>query len=125
MNWNPDFTAPGEIRHGSFTRFVDGFHELFPSAPARSYVMLSAYSPNMYNTEETKFFIRSCGKRDGHHSFMGELRLSTTDRHHVVNALPMLERIGSPIEREDKSYGLLVLKTSKLDSADDLIELAR
>lgn len=36
----------------------------------------------------------------------------------------MLERLGGPVEREDKSYGLLVLKTPKLDSASGLMDVA-
>lgn len=123
-NWNADYSAPGLIPLGNYARFLDGVDRLFPNAPAQSYISLYAYNPNPNMPEETKFFIRSAGKRDGQHSFRGELRLSEKDRHHVIDALPMLERIGSPIERVDKSYGLLVLKTSKLENASDLIDVA-
>lgn len=123
-NSSPDYSAPGMIPRGNFVRFVDGFNSLFPNAPAHSYISLYAYSPSIYVVQETKFFIRSVGKRDGKHRFQGELRLSEKERHHVMNAIPMLERIGAPLEREDKSYGLLVLKTAKMESATALIDVA-
>ena len=41
-----------------------------------------------------------------------------------MDAVPLMEQIGGPIERIDKSYGLVVLKTSKLDRVDDLVEVA-
>jgi len=125
INQNPNFAAPGRIVLGNFNRFIDGFHEVFPNSPAQSYIMLHAYKTNLHKIEETRFFIRSSGKRNGKHSFKGELRLSPKDRHHVMDALPMLERIGAPLTREDKSYGMLVLKTSKLDDASDLLDVAR
>jgi hypothetical protein len=123
-NWKADYSAPGLIPLGSFARFLTGVDKLFPNSPAQSYISLYAYNSNPYKPEETKFFIRSAGKRDGQHNYRGELRLSEKDRHHVIDALPMLERIGSPIERIDKSYGLLVLKTAKLDNTSDLIDVA-
>lgn len=124
-NLNADYSAPGLIPCGNFERFTFGVEQLFAAAPAQSYISIYAYNPAFFHVEETKFFIRSAGKRDGQHSFRGELRLSEKDRHHIVDALPMLERIGAPIERQDKSYGLVVLKTSKLETASDLIEIAR
>ncbi len=123
-NRNADFSVPDFIPRGNFLRFKEGIEELFPEAPARSYISISAYNPSPFESEDTKFFIRSAGKRDGKHSFVGELRLSEKDRDHLINALPMLERIGAPLERTDKNYGLVVLKTSKLESVSELVEVA-
>jgi len=124
-NLNADYSAPGLIPFGNFKRFTFSVEQMFPASPAQSYISIYAFNRDFFRVEETKFFIRSAGKRDGQHSFRGELRLSEKDRHHIVDALPMLERIGAPIERQDKSYGLVVLKTSKLETASDLIEVAR
>ncbi len=124
-NRNPNYAAPGIIPNGSFERFVASTELLFPNAPAQSYISIYAYTPNLHLTEETKFFIRSAGKRDGIHSFRGELRLAAKDRHHIMDALPMLEQIGGPLEREDKSHGALIIKTAKLEDIDGLIEIAQ
>ena len=119
-----DFSVPGSIPKGTFERLREGLEQMFPAAPAQSYIALSAFNPNPYDVEETKFFIRSAGKRGGVHRFRGELRLSTHDRHHIMDALPFLEQIGGPVERIDKSYGLVVLKTAKLDRVDGLVDVA-
>lgn len=124
-NPRADFSKPGVIPLGTFDRFLEGLDTLFPGAPARSYISLSAGRVAYYDVAGTRFFIRSAGKRDGKHSFLGELRLDTDDRDHAIDAIPMLERIGGPLERIDKSHGQLVLKTAKLEDVGDLIDVAR
>lgn len=125
INRDPNFAAPGTIYRGRFARFVSGADRLFPDAPSRSYIMMQAYKPTLLPHEDTKFFIRSVGKRGGQHSYIAELRFSVEDRHHAVDALPMLEKIGGPVETTEKSYGLLVLKTRKLSSIDALVDVAQ
>lgn len=37
-NLHPDWSKRGQIPKGTFDRFVSGFNDLFPHAPARSYI---------------------------------------------------------------------------------------
>jgi hypothetical protein len=122
---NANWSQPGLIPLGTLDRFNEGLGELFPTSPARSYICLYRFNPKWDHVEETKFFIRSAGKKAGVHTFQGELRLSSADRDHAINAIPMLESIGTPLEREDKSYGLLALKTVKTEDIDVLAGIAQ
>ena len=123
-NSNPDWSKPGKIALGDFYRFQTAVRQVFPTSPARSYVSIFSYNDHPYQVEQTVFFVRSAGKRKGKHSFVGELRLSSSDRDHAMDAIPYLEQTVGPLEREDKSYGLLVLKTAKQDGLDQLLDVA-
>lgn len=123
-NPKADFAKPGVIPLGTFERFLEGLDALFPDAPARSNISISPGRRNFFDVPETQFIIRPAGKRDGRHSFQGELRLGTQGRYHAVDAIPMLKRIGDPLERIDKSPGQLVLKMAKLDDVSGLIDVA-
>lgn len=107
------------IAKGTMARFEEALDQVFPDAPARSYVAVSAFR-DVFTEEDTVFFIRSAGKRSGKHVFQGELRFGLRDRDHLVDALPMLERIAGAVERVDKSYGTVVLKTPKCEEIGDL-----
>ena len=127
-NASPDWSKSGVVYLGDFARFQSAFRNVFPSCPARSYVSISRHTHGAGvrhgRRSGTEFYIRSAGKRKGVHSFIGELRLDPADREHAINAMPFLEKIGGPIERIEKSHGMMILKTSKLSSADKLIEVA-
>lgn len=61
------FTKPGEIQIGSFAWFEEGGEQMFKDAPARSYIQLYALR-DWRNSPDSRFFIRSAGKKDGVHS---------------------------------------------------------
>lgn len=123
-NPNPDWSCSGMIPRGNAARLDECLQNIFPIAPARSYIQIHRYAPERNSVAMTSFFIRSAGKRNGVHSFKGELRLSVEERHHAIDAIPMLERLG-PVGRTDKSHGQLILETAKLAEIDELLAVEK
>ncbi len=124
-NPNADWSKSGSIPMGNSKRLGDCLQRVFASGPARSYVKISGSYRRLNDEPMTSFFIRSAGKRDGVHSYRGELRLSVEERHHATNAIPMLEQIGEgTIKRTDKSHGQLILESSRCDELKPLLAVA-
>lgn len=127
-NKTPDWSAPGWIPKGDFNRFEEALQNVFPTATARSYVFLDAYRPvNLFrmNDSETKFFIRSAGKRKGQHRFMVELRLSVNERDKANRAILLLKRLGLEVKRTDKSHGQIIFKTEAIEEYEPLLIAAK
>lgn len=135
-NPSPDWSRPGAIWRGSMDRAREAMAHLFPEAPARSYLSIArsqdpalSYIRLVFADDpghsDTKFFIRSVGKRDGQHRFQIELRLDASERDCLDRAVGMLRLVGPKVERTDKSYGAIILQSAVVEDWRPLLRVAQ
>ncbi len=112
-NPDPEFSEAGQIFAGPLSRLPEVLDGVFPDAPARAYV---AVGPALdwrrpVSSDRTAYYIRSVGKRGGHHRYAAELRVEVRDRVRLPAAVRLMDSLGLGVTRVEKSYGSVWLRS--------------
>lgn len=130
-NSSPDWSRPGAIWDGTLERAREVMAGVFPGAPARSYMSIepradpAGYHFNLLfrpsRLSDTKFIIRSVGKRAGRHRFRVELRLDARDRKYLEPAMALVRRVGPDVTRTEKRHGAIILESAVVEDWPSLM----
>ncbi|MDQ2091255.1 hypothetical protein NO357_15250 [Marimonas arenosa] len=121
QNPSPNYGLPGRIYQARLERFDEVLEAVFPEAPARSYILIerpqTATTIMRPDVSDVGFYLRSVGKRAGHHRFRVEIRLDETRREAIARAAAIAARFGE-VEVIEKSYGGVWFHNAPFGSLD-------